>query len=226
MLLQEVNHRVKNNLTAIMGFLAMEMERPDRSDIDSRFLSELQGRMQGLVTVHDLLSEVQWAPLPIEELIEKVIHAALSGSPIHHQIEVAVTSPRPDGRESPVGRALIAPRQATGLAIVVNELTTNSIKYAFRDRERGRIDVRICVAPMDEHVGMTGVREVTLVFRDDGPGWPEDVLRGERESGGLGIVRATVRSPLLGRLVLANGDGDAPRAGAMAKITFRLVPAD
>jgi len=225
MLLQEVNHRVKNNLTAIMGFLALETERPDHKGTDLQFLYELQGRIQGLVTVHDLLSEVQWSPLPLDGLVEKVIGAALSGSPIYHQIEVTVTSPSPVERRGAAQRVTIAPRQATGLEIVVNEFTTNSIKHAFRDRERGRIDVRIDVEDADEQADIAGSREVTLAFRDDGPGWPKDVLRGERESVGLSIVRATVRSPLLGRLVLENGVGPE-RAGAVAKLTFRLVPAD
>jgi two-component sensor histidine kinase len=225
MLLREVNHRVKNNLTSIMGFLAMETDDPVRKGTDLQLLHELRGRIQGLVTVHDLLSEVQWAPLPIDELVEKVIRAALSGSPIQHRIEVNVTAPGTVEGSGMAKLVAVAPQQATGLAIVVNEFTTNSIKHAFRDRERGRIDVRIDVGDADEQVGTAGSREVTLAFHDDGPGWPEDVLRGERESAGLSIVRATVRSPLLGRLVLENGDLHSTHGGAIAELTFRLVPA-
>jgi len=133
-----------------------------------------------------------------------VIQAALNNSPVCHKIEVSVR---------PAAEPLsITPYQATGLALVVNELATNSIKHAFSGRNQGRIDVQITTGQDD--------RDVTLRFHDDGPGWPDDVLRGTREDVGLNIIRMTVRSPLRGQLALSN-DG-----GAVATITFRLAQTD
>lgn len=205
MLLREVNHRVKNNLTAVMGMLALEMQRPHREVADlPTILRDLQDRIRGLATVHDLLSAAQWSPLPLARLVTGVIQAALNNSPVCHKIEVSVR---------PAAEPLsIMPYQATGLALVVNELTTNSIKHAFSGRNQGHIDVQITTGQDD--------RDVTLRFHDDGPGWPDDVLRGTREDVGLNIIRMTVRSPLRGQLALSN-DG-----GAVATITFRLAQTD
>ena len=204
-LLREVNHRVKNNLTAVMGMLALEMRRSHQGVVDLQaILRDLQNRIRGLTTVHDLLSAAQWSPLPLDRLVTGVIQAALNSSPIRHKIEVSVR---------PAAEPLsIMPHQATGLALVVNELTTNSIKHAFSGRNQGHIDVQITAGQDD--------RDVTLRFRDDGPGWPDDVLRGAREDVGLNIIRMTVRSPLRGQLALSN-DG-----GAVATITFRLARTD
>ena len=203
-LLREVNHRVKNNLTAVMGMLALEMQRPHRESADLQtILRDLQDRIRGLVTVHDLLSAAQWSPLPLDRLVTEVIRATLNSSPIRHKIKVSIR---------PAAEPLsITPYQATGLALVVNELTTNSIKHVFSGRSQGgHIDVQITTGQDD--------RDVTLRFRDDGPGWPDDVLRGAHEDVGLNIIRMTVRSPLRGQLALSN-DG-----GAVATITFRLAP--
>jgi len=212
-LLNEANHRVKNNLTSIMGILVLEMQRPYQDTTDFRtVLRDIQSRILGMATVHDLLSETQWSPLPLDRLVRKVIHAALSGSPIRHKVEVAVTPL--------VERLLITPGQATGLALIVSELTTNTVKHAFWDRDRGQIEVRIAAEDEDRQGGGGGRKKVTLEFCDDGPGWPDDVLRGERENVGLNIVRMIVRSPLRGQLVLDN-DG-----GAIARLTFTLAPID
>jgi len=140
--------------------------------------------------------------LPLAGLVERVIHEALSNSPLRQNIQVTITPPA-----EPV---LIAPRQATALALIINELTTNSLKHAFLERGGGQIQVRIAA---EVNNGLL----VRLEFRNDGPDWPRDVLDGQRENVGLRLVRATVRSPLRGELVLRSDHG------AVTLITFRLA---
>ncbi len=209
LLLREVNHRVKNNMASILGILALEMQRSQQENINAQvILQDLQNRILGLSTIHDLLSAAQWSPLPLDELLTKVIQAALSASPIHHKIELSVRA-----AAEPL---LVTPYQATSLALVFNELTTNSIKHAFAGRSQGRIDVRITT-------GQDQAGGVTLRFRDDGPGWPDDVLRGARENIGLNVVRMTVRGSLRGQLTLSNADTDSGRSGAVASMTIKLA---
>ena len=204
-LLDEVNHRVKNNLASILGILALEAQRPIEDSADYRTaLQEIHNRIQGMATVHEMLSATHWSPLPLVHLVERVIHEALSNSPLRQNILVAITPPA-----EPV---LIAPRQATALALIINELTTNSLKHAFVERGRGQIQVHITAEANDG-------RQVRLEFRNDGPDWPADVLDGQRENVGLRLVRATVRSPLRGELALCCD------RGAVTIITFRLAPA-
>jgi two-component sensor histidine kinase len=59
-----------------------------------------------------------------------------------------------------------------------------------------------------------------LTFRDDGPGWPEDVLAGRRQNIGLELVRMSAIYTLGGEITLAN------EGGAMAVITFRPASLD
>jgi two-component sensor histidine kinase len=205
-LLHEVSHRVKNNLSAIMGILSLEMNRPDREQADFQdVITDLQSRIRGLATVHDLLSATHWSPLPLARLVDSIIQAALSVSPIRQQIQVQINAPDQE--------LLISPKQATSLAVVLNELTTNSIKHAFMQRSEGHIWVDISSEPRMRNM-------VTVRFRDDGPGWPAKVLQGEQENVGMRLVRLTVRSPLRGYLALSNEDG------AVTALQFRLSPVD
>lgn len=209
-LLDEINHRVKNNLASIMGILTLEMQRAFEGPQDYHgVLRDIQSRIQSITTVHSLLSEVQWAPLPLTRLAAEIIHVALSASPIRQYIKVQV---RPEETTPGAESLLISPRQATALAIIINELTTNSIKHAFAARQQGHIALHI---RSEETVGTP---RITLEYRDDGPGWPQDVLAGARSNIGLRLIRMTTISPLRGQLNLYN------EQGAVAAITFNLLP--
>ncbi len=198
MLLQEVNHRVLNNLTAIIGILDMEQRRPLDDETDLRaVLDDVTHRIGGMTTVHRMLSSAQWQPLDVKNVVEKVIYAALSGSPIRHQIELTVDAPEESLR--------LPSKQAISMALVINELTTNSVKYAFRDRFQGQIHVRI--TPLDEE-------RIQVIFRDDGPGIPDDVLAGKQRNVGFWLVETNVRHTLDGEIDYHNDDG--------AVVTFTL----
>jgi len=205
-LLDEVNHRVKNNLAAILGILEMEMQAPFKNVEDAlSAMQDVQSRIRSLSAVHDMLSASRWAPLALNTLTERIIQGALNNSPVGRHIQIEILS-----SEKP---AWIVPKQATALVLILNELTMNSIKYAFQDRQQGKI--KVCMQIEETEQDLSRVR---LEYQDDGPGWPEDVISGQREGLGLRIVRLSVRSPLLGDLVLEN------KNGASAILTFILTP--
>ncbi len=202
-LLQEVNHRVKNNLTSIMGLLEMEMNRPAEELTDiSGLLRTIQERILGMAYVHNLLSSAQWSPLSMRDLIFHIIRAALSNASLQDKVKVIIDS-EPE-------EIMINPRQATALALIMNELAMNSSKHAFRQMSAGEIQVHIKLKPNGEnHI-------VAMIYQDNGPGWPEDVLQGKRSGVGLEVVRLSVQSPLTGNLQIYNADG------AVASLEFRL----
>ena len=204
-LLHDVNHRVKNNLTRLVEIIRLEREQALPAETGLRAaLGDLESRLQGMAVVHSLLSGAQWKPLLLSDLVHQIITAALSGSPIRNQIQVSVIPPL-----EPVW---LVPEQATAIALIINEMTTNSVKHAFRDRQQGRLQVRLQVA--DKVNGRSLIR---IEYRDDGPGWPEAVLRGEFKRVGLHLIQASVRSPLRGEMTLRND------AGAAADLTFKLA---
>jgi two-component sensor histidine kinase len=170
----------------------------------STALCDIESRLQGMAIVHSMLSNTQWSPLLLCDLVTRVITAALSSSPIHKQIRLSVLTP-----SEPLW---IVPEQATAVALIVNELATNSVKHAFQGRSEGCLEVRL----LSENQA-PGRPKIKLTYHDDGPGWPEAVLSGNARRVGLHLIQASVRSPLRGELTLHNN------AGAVAELTFQLA---
>ncbi len=189
MLLQEVNHRVKNNLATIIGLLYAERRHISTQErTHQAVLDELISRIQGLATVHSMLSDSAWEPLLLSELVAQVIRPLLGTQAARKRVEVQVTP-------SPVR---VNSRQASVLALVFNELTTNVIKYVLPVQEETRIVVTI------EQEGNARVR---CMFRDNGPGYPDDVLKGGRANVGLYLVKTLVARDLNGKLEMYNDGG-------------------
>jgi PAS domain S-box-containing protein len=204
-LLHDVSHRVKNNLVRLREIIRLERERVLPAAASSyAALADLEDRLRGMELVHTMLSTSQWQPLPLRELVTQIVTGALSGSPIRERICVTVLTPGEPLR--------VVPEQATAIALILSELVTNSAKHAFANRAEGRLDVLLRVE------GETNGRPlVRLEFRDDGPGWPEDVLSGQSRHVGMHLIQASVRSPLRGELALRNDHG------AVAEVAFKLA---
>ena len=188
-LLREVNHRVKNTLSSIVGLLYAEKRHASAEEraVYQPILTDLINRVQGLATVHSLLSQSEWTPLLLSELTSEIIQSTLQTLPRGKHISVDVAP-------SPVR---VTPEQARNLALVLNELTTNTIKHALQDRSQAHIAVRIA---LEDQV-------VTLRFQDDGPGYPTEVVRLERYDVGFNLIQKLVCGSLRGDLSLRSDDG-------------------
>ncbi len=196
-LLNEVNHRVKNNLAAIIGLLYAEQGHTGVKEeaIYQSIMKDLINRIQGLATVHRLLSAAEWTPLSLDELAREIIYSALQILPPDKDISVEVLP-------SPVR---VTPDQANNLALVINELATNTVKYALSGRSTACITVRIT---LEEDIVSAG-HTILFEFRDDGPGYPEEVLQFDQRGHNVGfdLIQNIVWDGLGGELVFHNDDG-------------------
>jgi PAS domain S-box-containing protein len=183
-LLQEINHRVKNTLTAILGLIYTERGRVDSAD-GRDALGDLAERVRSLAAAHTLLSASGWRPLELDTLAADVIEAA---APIALETERVI-----DVHPSCVR---VTPGQAHNLALVLGELTTNTAKYG---RNSGRLKIVVDVVVANG--------EVCLTYRDCGPGYPASVLAGTERSVGLGLVNTIVTHSLRGGWSIRNDDG-------------------
>ncbi len=197
-LLSEVNHRVKNNLSSIISMLHMEEDRA-KSKNRSRyllFLRDLDARIQGLSTVHSMLSESKWRPLELSLLCEQIIGEIVKGVPFSKSIDLNISG----------SSVLINSNQAHHLALVINELATNSMKYALYGRKA------TCILVGVEH----DKSEVSICFRDDGPGYPDEIVNGDysKTSIGFELICGIVTQSLNGKVLFHNDNG------AVTKILF------
>jgi PAS domain S-box-containing protein len=195
-LLREVNHRVKNNLAVIVGMLHKEEDLAESKGQTSflPLLHDLEGRIMGLLAVHRMFSASNWQPLLLSQLCEQIISGVLK--PYAHDIKLNISAVE----------VLVDSNQAHHLSMVINELATNSLKYAI-----GASTQTIIAVDIGEEDG-----QVLLTFRDNGPGYSENVLRGEyaRTSIGFNLVNGIVKKSLRGTIALRNDNG------AVAEIRF------
>jgi len=136
-----------------------------------------------------MLSASQWAPLQLSALADRVIRAALQMIP--RDVSVSIDVPA-----SPVR---VTPDQAHNLALVINELATNTIKHVIKAGEYNAVRIT-CQVTLD---GDT----VCCEFRDDGPGYPGRILRMERHNVGFDLIQNIVCRSLRGELSLCNDRG-------------------
>lgn len=218
-LLHEVNHRVKNNLTAIVSFLYIEQSHAEAQEqpVYRAIIEKLIPRVKGIATAHDLLSATQWAPVSLSKLATRVIVSLLQTYPPELQPSVEIAP-------SPVR---VPANQAHHLALIINELATNTLKYAASLPRRGVAITGPPAGDRSDHLAagiavriVQEAKTVRFEFRDNGPGYPEEVLRLERHQVGLELIRTMVRGTLHGELTLGN-DG-----GAVTTIRFPLTVDD
>jgi two-component sensor histidine kinase len=199
-LLREVNHRVRNNLSAIIGLLELENLRMEE-DTPAAYqtaMQDLTNRVQGLATVHHLLSVTEWSPLLLSDLAEQIIESALTTLPADKHVSAEI-SPSP---------VRIAAKYANNMALIINELITNSIKHAWPTQNTGRVNVRIDLQENDM---------VVFEFRDNGVGYPEEMLCLSRHSVGWGLIQSFIERSLQGEVTLRN-DG-----GSVTSIRFPML---
>ncbi len=193
MLLREVNHRVKNNLTAILGLIYSEQRRLGQEagctseQIRCQVaLGDLAERVRSLATAHSLLSAHGWRPLRADELVEAVIEASVPAASDAESLVLDV-----------IGTPLsVTPEQAHCLALIVGELTTNTLKYG-RGADRLHITVEL---------GLEDT-EARFIYRNSGAGYPEEVLAGEGHSVGLGLIKTLSTHNLRGSCSIRNEGG-------------------
>ncbi len=207
-LLHEVNHRVKNNLSAIIGLLQLQEDYIQGEVARAAYhtlVGEVVGRIESLAALHDLLSANAWAPLPVHDLAERIIQAAGALSSRYPDLTVEI-SPSP---------VQVTSKQASALALIFNELATNSCKHALPDTPALHLSLDI-----RQEAG-----QIELEYHDSGPGFPAPVLRDERQGAGLHLIKLLTRHDLRGKLQLSNHQGAVVRLRFAAPGHEALVPA-
>jgi two-component sensor histidine kinase len=143
-----------------------------------------------------MLSARNWQPLEINQLCEQLIQAIIIGLPVNHKVMLNIDQ----------SSLKINSNQAHHLTLVINELATNSVKYGLNDNSNGLIEVKI-----QEIDG-----KIQLIFRDNGPGYPESMINGDFVNVNIGfeLIRGIVTQSLDGELSLRN------EGGAVTEILF------
>jgi len=196
LLMEEVSHRIKNNLQSIIGIIHLHMAQVE--DARARdALREIISRVQAIAVVHELLLDEDVRSVDVKETSRRILDNAVRQNP-HPEVKIV--------SQVSGARVHLPSRQATPLASVVNELAYNSLAHAFPGREQGSIAIS-----MQEATG----GKILVQVSDDGVGLPADFSLERDARLGLRIVEGLVTQDLGGEFTLASN------GGTIARITFR-----
>lgn len=196
-LIQEMHHRIKNNLQTVADLLSLEMSTSP-SPAARKSLRDSVSRIKSIAAVHELLSLEQLRLTDITELARQVCDVSLRH--LVHSAQQVTADIR--------GPAIYLPsKQATALALVMNELISNALEHAFGQNQRaGRLTITMA---------QDGA-QVVVTITDNGRGLAPNFDLAARRGMGLQIVRTLVEKDLAGSLQLQN----APEGGTRATLTF------
>ena len=173
LLLKEIHHRVKNNLQIIASLLNLQ-SRYIRDDATLAAIRESQNRVKAMALVHEKLYRSEdLAHISLNDYIRflgtglfQFYDARSRGIRFRleiHDVDVDINAAIP-------------------LGLILNELISNSLKYAFPDQRSGEVAI---VIRKEEHT-------LTVVFQDDGIGIPEHLDWKDTQSLGLRLVNTLV----------------------------------
>lgn len=171
MLLREVHHRIKNNMSSVQALMRMQADSLDNPSA-VKALEEAESRLQSMMVLYDKLYrqgtvESMSAADYLPALIAEILSVFPGGEKVRLHTEF--------------DDIIFDAQELSFLGLLINELLTNSLKHAFRDYLEGHISVKLQRLSEDN---------LEFIYHDDGVGMPEAIIRGEKEGLGLMLIRS------------------------------------
>jgi PAS domain S-box-containing protein len=199
-LIQEIHHRVKNNLQIIASLLKLQADGISDPQAHA-LLRDSQNRVRSMALVHEHLYQApDLARIDFERYVRMLMTHLARSYDIHvHGSQIQL--------EIQVDRVLLEVDTAIPCGLIINELVSNSFKYAFPSGRTGSIQVWFTASDLDR---------CTLTVRDSGVGLAPDFDLDTATSLGLQLV--TMLTEQLGGTLAISGDG-----GTSTQVSFAPV---
>ncbi|HHX99789.1 MAG TPA: response regulator [Methanothermobacter sp.] len=196
-LLREIHHRVKNNLQVISSLLSLQMHQFDDTET-ADILNECRGRVRAMAMIHEnLYQSKDINNIDFGIYLNKLLSAIIRSYQVDNTINI----------NTKVESLYMGIETAMPCGLIINELSTNSIKHAFPNRDQGNIFVEL------ESVNDSYV----LTYADNGIGLPENINFANSKKLGLLVVETLVNQ--------LNGVMEIDRSyGTKFVIKFRELP--
>ena len=194
-LLREIHHRVKNNLQTVSSLLDLQADTISDPDTLESFRST-QSRIRSMALIHERLYKSEnLSRIKATEYIQSLTEY-LEGSYIPGSTEISILND--------VDNLLLNLDLAIPSGLIITELVSNSMKYAFRDKSSGTIKISLKIFENDK---------LLLSVKDDGIGFTDFANRKNLSSLGLQLVELFVQQ-LKGNITFIS------KNGTEVKITF------
>jgi Amt family ammonium transporter len=189
LLLREIHHRVKNNLQIISSLLSLQ-SRTSKNEQAIEMAKESQNRIKVMALIHEkLYRSKDFANVEFNDYIKNLVNDLFAS----YKVSTSRISLKMDIENISLGIDTAIP---TGL--IINELVTNCLKYAFAKDTDG--EIRISLRSLDD-----GHNE--LIVSDNGVGLPESLDIKKAESLGLRMITNLTERSLHGKVMIKIDNG-------------------
>ena len=185
-LMQEVHHRVKNNLQVITSLLALQSERVQDEETSALF-QECRNRIKSMAMIHEQLYQS-------DDLEQIDISGYLTS--ISHELARSYNAPRREiDVEVEADAGHLGVERAIPCGLIVNELVSNALKHAFPNGQAGKIVIRFS----------TSGETHRLSVEDNGVGLPAELEIAKSQTLGMKLI-ATLAKKLKGSINVLKED--------------------
>ena len=191
LLLKEIHHRVKNNLQFICSLLSLKSQQFKDKKIRGIF-NECRDRVRSMALIHEkMMSSKDFGNIDFPEYIKELTNSLYRSFKIDPEDIVLNVNVE----DMALGIDLAIP-----FGLIINELVSNSLKYAFPPsrKVKGRIDITLKTNSDDE---------IELDFWDNGVGIPKDFDIKTTKTLGLRLVTILIEDQLMGKCELDRRQG-------------------
>jgi PAS domain S-box-containing protein len=170
LLLSEVHHRVKNSLQVVTSLLQLQSNKiTDKNDLE--LFKQSQNRIYMMAAVYEkLYLSKNFASIDFKEYLEDVLRYMQQSFIMSQRISLNID----------VQNIVLGLDDATPMALIINELFTNSMKHAFPGERNGKIEIK--ANPLDEET-------YQLIYRDNGVGLSDHIDFDNTETLGLHLIK-------------------------------------
>ena len=190
-ILKEIHHRIKNNFQVVCSVLSLQSQYIKNNQVLDMFM-EIQDRVRAMALIHEKLYQSQdVGRMDFAEYVENLVNGlywSYGMDPNRIKLEINV-------EEVALGVELTVP-----CGLIINELVSNSLKYAFPASWEGEGKIEIALIHKDDE-------SLELRIKDNGVGIPEGVEVGHTDTFGLELVTILAEDQLNGSVQLNRGDG-------------------
>lgn len=148
-MLKEIHHRVKNNLQVITSMLRLQLHEM-HDDTTKHHFTDSINRVSAMAIIHEKMYATEsLTEIDLESYLGALVSNLISSYAVNLKVETSI--------DSNIKR--IEPKSIVPIALIFNELVSNSIEHGFSDRVTGKIEIQ---AQQNEH------RITKVIYRDNG----------------------------------------------------------
>jgi PAS domain S-box-containing protein len=202
-LLKEIHHRVKNNMQIISSLLTLQAASLKDKKVSDIFV-QCKLRIQSMALVHEKLYQTEdLANINLRVYIKSLVHSIFDS---YGKDREKIMS------QFDIGEITLDIDTAIPLGLIINELVSNSLKYAFSENGAGEIGI---------FLHESGEESFMMKVRDNGIGFPENIDFRKTDTLGLQLVTILTETQLHGRVELYRNKGTEFRISFKKKKKFQ-----